>query len=139
MLIAALALLLDPTGRPQDPPPPPDPVVRIDPQIQAWLDRSPSRGDAAPGPVWDESRTFGEVSVAVGTGGYRSWGGSLSTPVGRGGRLTLHYMDSEGERRSPYDYGRGYDPTYWGGGLSADDRPLRGSDRRLESGAAGQD
>jgi hypothetical protein len=126
MLIAALALLIDPTVAPQDPPPAPPSVIRIDPQIQSWLDRSPARTDGERGPAWDDDRTWGEFSVSVGTGGWRSYGGSLSTPAGEGGRVTLHYLQSEGEglRRRPYGYGYdGYDP-YWGGGLGADDRPL---------------
>jgi len=130
MLIAALALLMDPTVAPQDPPPAPPSVIRIDPQIQSWLDRSPARGDASGVPIWDENRTFGEVSVSVGTGGYRAFGGSVSTPVGERGRVSLHYRQSEGEglRGRPYGYGYdGYDRSYWGGGLGADDRPLRGA------------
>jgi hypothetical protein len=136
MLIAALALLLDSTGAPQDPPPPADPVIRIDPQIQSWLDRSPTR-DGERGPIWDEDRVHGEISVGVGTGGWREFGGALSTPVGQGGRLTVRYHQSEGDawRGRPY----GYDPTWWQGALGADDRPLHGSGRRFESGAAGQD
>jgi hypothetical protein len=136
MLIAALTLLLDPTGGPQDPPPPADPVVRIDPQIQSWLDRSPARDDAGQAPIWDEDRTYGEVSVGVGAGGYRSYGGSISTPVGRGGRVTLHYQQSENEAWRGY---RGYDPTYWQGGLGADVRPLRELDRRLEREVEGRE
>lgn len=136
MLIAALSLLLHPAATPQDPPPPADPVIRIDPQIRSWLDRSPAReGDG--GLVWDDDRFHGEVSVSVGTGGWRAFGGELSTPVGRGGRLTVRYDQSEGENRRGRPYG--YDRSWWEGGLGADDRPLQGPDRRFESGAAGQD
>ncbi|MBX9576701.1 MAG: hypothetical protein K2X07_13810 [Caulobacteraceae bacterium] len=136
MLIAAIALLLEPTGAPQDPPPGAEPVIRIDPQIQSWLDRSPARrGDR--GPIWDDDRFRGEVFVGVGTGGWRAWGGEFTTPVGQGGRLTVQYRESENDGWRGRRYG--YDPSYWPGGLGADDRPLHGSDRRFESGAAGQD
>jgi hypothetical protein len=136
MLIAALVLLADPTVAPQDPPPASPSVIRIDPQIQSWLDRSPARDDAGHAPIWDEDRTHGELSVGIGTGGYRAFGGSVSTPVGREGRITLHYRQSENE---PWRTRRAYDPTYWQGGLGADDRPIGWAGRRLESGAAGQD
>lgn len=129
MLIAALAVLLaDPTVAQDPPPAPPPSVIRLDPQIQSWLDRSPSRSEGERGPIWDDGRVHGEVSVSVGTGGWRSWGGEVSTPLGREGRLTLNYRKSESDDWRGWGEGP-YEP-YWRGGLGADDRPLHGPDRR---------
>ncbi len=46
----------------------------------------------------DDGRTYGEVNVAVGSHGYTSYGGMVSTPLGENGRLTLRYQESDGGR-----------------------------------------
>ena len=133
MLIAA-ALALTLVQDPQDPPAPP-PVIQLDPQVQSWLDRSPARER---GPIWDENRVHGEVSVGVGTGGWRSWGGRVDAPT-RLGRFSLQYHQSEGGPVWGEPYGRAGDPYYSRRGLGADDQPMGWADRRPENGAAGQD
>ncbi len=136
MLIAVAFALATPAQDPQDPPPA-QPVIRLDPQVRSWLDRSPARDDDEAGrPIWDDGRVHGEVSVGVGTDGWRSWGGTLDAPT-RGGRLTLQFRQSEGDRRPGDAWG---DPGgYWRGELGADDQPIGWADRRPENGAAGQD
>lgn len=92
MLIAALVL----ATALQDPPPAPPPVIRLDPQIQRWLDdSSAATGDRERGPIWDDGRIHGEVSVSVGSDGWRAWGGELDVPVGTG-RMSLRLNQSEG-------------------------------------------
>ena len=120
MLIAALGLAL---SLQDPPPPPPPPVIRIDPRIQAWLDRdAAAEADAGPrGPVWDDGRVHGEVSVSVGTGGHRAYGGWIDVPLGGGGRLSLGVQESEGEVwGAPHPR----DPRFRDRPLGADDRPL---------------
>jgi len=46
----------------------------------------------------DDGRTHGEVNVAVGSHGYTSYGGMISTPLGENGRITLRYQESDGGR-----------------------------------------
>lgn len=120
MLIVMLSLGLSTPV--QDPPPAPPPVIRIDPQIQTWLDRSPARdADADRGPIWDDDRVHGEVAVSVGTGGLRAYGGVIDVPIGRGGRLSLGYHESENDVwRGPHSRYPRVHPEM----LGADDRPL---------------
>ena len=105
MLIAVLALSV----LTQDPSPAPPPVIRLDPQVQRWLDRSPAAMDGRRRPIWDDGRVHGEVSVSVGSDGWRAWGGELDVPVGAG-RMSLRLNQSEGGdswRAWPYeDYDR---------------------------------
>jgi hypothetical protein len=58
----------------------------------------------------DDGQTHGEVNVAVGSHGYTSYGGMISTPLGENGRLTLRYQESDGGRGiipwGPYPGGR---------------------------------
>jgi hypothetical protein len=67
----------------------------------------------------------GEVSVSVGTGGYRDYGASVSLPIGEHGRLDLSYRQVE--NGYPYGgYGYGYGDGYalgrGQGGATFDDR-----------------
>lgn len=111
-----------PTVATQDP----DPHgLTTDQQIQRWLAAGPVvetiSGDLPEGPVdgvaWDaERRVRGEFSVGVGTEGYRSYGASVSVPLGERGHLELHYREVENgfpaysRYGSPYGYD--YDPDW---------------------------
>lgn len=87
-------------------------------QIERWLSRSrdaDAQGAlAGPWPEpFDDRQVHGSFSVGVGTGGYNSLAGSVSTPAGEHGRLDLHFSRSEGDRY----YGWGgpldrYDPRF---------------------------
>jgi hypothetical protein len=88
-------------------------------QIERWLAR-PRDADSAdvdlagPWPEpFDDGRMHGSFSVGVGTGGYSSVAGSVSTPIGERGRLDLHFSRSEGEGYWgwPGDHGP-YDPRF---------------------------
>lgn len=111
-----------PTVTAQDPEPH---GLTTDQQIQRWLAAGPVvetiSGDLPAGPVdgvaWDaERRVRGEFSVGVGTEGYRSYGASVSVPVGERGHLELHYREVENgfpaysRYGSPYGYD--YDPDW---------------------------
>lgn len=59
--------------------------------------------------VVPDRRPHGEVSIAVGTGGYRSVYGSTVMPLGKDGVLAFSFENS---RNDPYLYGYGYGPGY---------------------------
>lgn len=129
--------------------------LTTDQQIQHWLSAGPVvetvSGDLPAGPVdgvaWDsERRVRGEFSVGVGTEGYRSYGASVSVPLGERGHLELHYREVENgfpaysRYGSPYGYG--YDPdwpdvviTPWGSdvGLEPIDARMDGVETRRQS------
>lgn len=81
-------------------------------QIQQYLDSSPASDDErAPLPLEGERRPHGEVSVAVGTGGYRSGYVRGDFPVGKSGQVSVAVGQSRG--RGPYlPYGGGYGGYY---------------------------
>lgn len=91
-------------------PPPPQTAVNgltTDEQIAQWLAAraaEPAPFDGAP--AWrDDRQPHGEISVGVGTGGYRDYGVAMSLPIGENGRLDLRYRQVE----NGYPYGYGYD------------------------------
>jgi hypothetical protein len=119
-LIAAPALAADPDAPVATAQPGAPPASTAD-QIDAFIKSSPARearreDDAvADGVVPGEDRQpHGEVSVAVGTGGYRSVYGRTEMPVGKNGRVSLAFEDT----RNGYGYGYGrYGGAYAGGPL----------------------
>jgi hypothetical protein len=63
------------------------------------------------GELPDEGLSHSEVSVSLGTGGYRDYGASVSLPIGEHGRLDLSYRQVE--NGYPYGgYGYGYGDGY---------------------------
>ncbi|MDY6924076.1 MAG: hypothetical protein SWI22_08990 [Pseudomonadota bacterium] len=95
--------------------------LTTDEQIARWLTArsvEPTPFDGTP--VWrDDRQPHGEVSVGVGTGGYRDYGVAMSLPIGESGRLSLSYRQVE--NGYPYGYGYGYDGygyDYGVGGLT---------------------
>jgi len=94
-------------------------------QIDAFIKSSPARverqnaDDAVDGVVArDDRKPHGEVSVAVGTGGYRSVYARTDLPVGENGRVSIAVADSRGR-----GYGHGwYGGPYGGGALGLADR-----------------
>lgn len=95
--------------------------LTTDEQIDRWI--ATRSGDDRPyardrGQPLDDGQPHGEVSVSVGTGGYRDYGAAVSLPLGENGRLSLSYRQTE--NGYPYGgYGYGYGPTY--GGAAYDD------------------
>jgi len=63
----------------------------------------------------DDGKPHGEVSVSIGTGGYRDYGVVVSGPIGENGRYSLSYRRVEnGYPYRGYGYGGVYGQT-WGG------------------------
>jgi hypothetical protein len=72
-----------------------------------WAETAGAQLDA-PG---DDRKMHGEVSVGVGTGGYRDYGMAVSLPLGENGRLDISYRQVEngyGYGYGGYGYGRGF-------------------------------
>lgn len=91
--------------------------LTTDEQIDRWIatrsaDDTPYARDR--GESLDDGKPHGEVSVSLGTGGYRDYGATVSMPIGENGRLSLSYRQTE--NGYPYGgygygspYGRGHD------------------------------
>lgn len=85
--------------------------LTTDEQIDRWIasrsvaDQPYARdlGESA-----DDGLPHGEVSVSVGTGGYRDYGATMSLPIGENGRLSLSYRQTENGYPYGYGYGGGY-------------------------------
>jgi hypothetical protein len=92
--------------------------LSTDEQIDRWIE-SRAAGETAPWPEagpesLDDRKMHGEVSVGVGTGGYRDYGVAMSLPLGETGWLSLEYRQTE--NGYPYGgYGYGYGDPYFGG------------------------
>jgi hypothetical protein len=96
--------------------------LTTDQQISRWVnERSPDTQPFAlsesAGPA-DDRQMHSEVSVTVGTGGYRDYGVAVSLPLGENGRLNLSYRQVEnvypayGYPGYGYGYGQGYGQGY---------------------------
>jgi hypothetical protein len=89
--------------------------LSTDQQIAQWLAaRSPGPASHDESPVWrDDRKPHGEVSVGVGTGGYRDYAAAVSLPVGEGGRLDISIRQSKNDPYAyRYGYGAGYDSWF---------------------------
>tara|TARA_R110002167_G_scaffold88902_5_gene239639 strand:+ start:223 stop:828 length:606 start_codon:yes stop_codon:yes gene_type:complete len=89
--------------------------LTTDQQISRWIDdrsaeTQPFADRAGTGPV-DDRQMHSQVSVGVGTGGYRDYGVAVSLPLGENGRLNLSYRQVE-NGYPIYGYGQGYTPGY---------------------------
>ena len=79
-------------------------------QIDAFIRSSPAASVAEPGEVngvvaRNDRKVHGEVSVGVGTGGYRSVYVRTDMPVGETGRVSLAFEDTRyGRGGGPYGY-----------------------------------
>ena len=89
--------------------------LSTDQQIAQWLAaRAPAPAPGSDSPPWrDDRKPHGEISVGVGTGGYRDYAAAVSLPIGEGGRLDISVSQSKND---PYAYrfgrGAGYDPYF---------------------------
>ena len=97
--------------------------LTTDQQISRWIDdRSPETLPFAERPGSgrvDDRQMHSQLSVGVGTGGYRDYGVAVSLPLGETGRLNLSYRQVEnGYPVYGYGngYGYGYGPAYGYGG-----------------------
>ena len=106
------------TGRAD--PPPAATAEELLAQLEAIPTAADDRMEVDP-PFAPPRRVHGEMSVAIGTGGYRSVAGSAVIPVGKNGTVGIAVELSEGGRGyyghhygySPYDYGYSpYDAGY---------------------------
>ena len=86
--------------------------LSTDEQIDRWIatrsanDRPYDRESRS---ALDDGKPHGEVSVSIGTGGYRDYGVALSGPIGENGRFSLSYRQVEnGYPYGGYGYGYGY-------------------------------
>lgn len=88
--------------------------LSTDEQIDRWIatrsvEDTPYAQDR--GEPLDDGLPHGEVSVSVGTDGYRDYGAAISLPIGERGRLSLSYRQTE--NGYPYGgYGYGYGDDY---------------------------
>jgi hypothetical protein len=131
-LIAAPALAAEPDAPVATAPAPAAtaaPAVSTAQQIDDFIKTSPvpdaRRDDALDGVVpRDDGKPHGEISVAVGTGGYRSVYGRTEIPVGKNGRVSLAFEDT---KNGYYGYGRRgyYGGPYAGGPLGIGGGPDR--------------
>jgi len=94
--------------------------LSTDEQIDRWIE-SRAAGETAPWPdagpeSLDDRKMHGEVSVGIGTGGYRDYGVAMSLPLGESGRIDLQYRQTEnGYPYGGYGYGGyGYGEPYFG-------------------------
>lgn len=106
----ATPVMLDPAASPTPPASSPQTAVdglTTDEQIARWLSaRAVEPTPYGGAPLWrDDRKPHGEVSIGVGTGGYRDYGVAMSLPIGESGRLDLSYRQAE----NGYPYGYGYD------------------------------
>jgi hypothetical protein len=103
--------------------------LNTDQQISQWLTaRSSSPASHDDAPVWrDDRQPHGQVSVSLGTGGYRDYEAGLSLPIGESGRLDITIRQIE--NGYPYGYGHGaaWDPYFTDGGYAFPGRDFPGS------------
>lgn len=92
-----------------------------DEQIARWLSaRAPVETRSGDSEFWrDDRQPHGEVSLGIGTGGYRDYGAAVSLPIGENGRLDISVRQVENGfpyryGYGGYGYGRGdaYDPYF---------------------------
>ncbi len=91
--------------------------LNTDQQIAQWLTaRAPAGTTYEDQPQWrDDRKPHGEVSVGVGTGGYRDYAAAMSLPIGERGRLDISIRQTENGYPYRYGYGDGYDgDLYYG-------------------------
>ena len=99
--------------------------LSTDEQIARWIgERTASAADAPLDP-WAETdaeprRMHGQVSVGLGTGGYRDYAAAVSMPLGENGTLNLSISQT---KNSPWGYGYGYGSP-WGYPYGASVRPF---------------
>lgn len=86
--------------------------LTTDEQIDRWISARAVNDrpyDRVRGESLDDGLPHGEVSVTVGTDGYRDYGAAVSLPIGENGRLSLSYRQTEnGYPYGGYGYGYGY-------------------------------
>jgi hypothetical protein len=89
--------------------------LSTDEQIDRWI-AARSTADKpwaeAANETADDRKPHGEVSVSIGTGGYRDYGVAVSLPVGEHGRLDLSYRQVENGYPYAY-YGSGPEHPYY--------------------------
>ncbi|HYC67011.1 hypothetical protein [Brevundimonas sp.] len=95
--------------------------LNTDQQIAQWLAaRAPVETRSGETEFWrDDRKPHGEVSLGIGTGGYRDYGAAVSLPIGESGRLDISVRQVEnGLYPYGYGYGRGYgyEPYFDDGG-----------------------
>ena len=84
--------------------------LTTDEQIARWIGERTASTSQTPVDPWAEAdggprKMHGEVSVGMGTGGYRDYAASVSMPLGENGTLSLSVSQT---KNSPWGYGYGY-------------------------------
>lgn len=90
--------------------------LTTDEQIARWIGERTADASAAPVDPWAEPgprKMHGEVSVGMGTGGYRDYSAAVSLPLGENGTLNLSVSQT---KNSPWGYGYGSYRDYPYGG-----------------------
>lgn len=82
--------------------------LTTDEQIARWIGERTADASPPPADPWAEAeprKMRGEVSVGMGTGGYRDYAAAVSLPLGENGTLNLSVSQT---KNSPWGYGYGY-------------------------------
>jgi hypothetical protein len=95
--------------------------LSTDEQIARWIgDRTAETAGRAPTDPWGDQfeprKMHGEVSVGVGTGGYRDYAATVSMPLGEKGVLNFSISQTKNSPWSYYGYGSAWDYPYAGYG-----------------------
>lgn len=98
--------------------------LSTDQQIARWIgERTAETSSNPPADPWAEAdagprKMHGQISVGMGTGGYRDYAASVSMPLGENGTLNLSVSQT---KNSPWGYGYG---SPWGYPYSGYGRPF---------------
>ena len=89
--------------------------LTTDQQIARWIGERTANAPEAPVDPWAEAgagprKMHGQVSVGIGTGGYRDYAAAVSMPLGENATLNLSISQT---KNSPWGYGYG---SPWGYG-----------------------
>ena len=106
--------------------------LSTDQQIDRWIAPASAPGSAVDGDGairWDR-KPHAEVSVTVGTGGYRDYGAVVTGPIGENGQFSLSYRQVE--NGYGYRYGIG-DPYFDDSGYAFPGRYQPGAAAEYES------
>lgn len=101
--------------------------LSTDQQIARWIGERTANAPEAPLDPWAEAdagprKMHGQVSVGMGTGGYRDYAAAVSMPLGENATLNLSVSQT---KNSPWGYGYGYGSP-WGYPYGGYGRPFAG-------------
>lgn len=91
--------------------------LTTDQQIARWIGERTANAPEAPVDPWAEAdagprKMHGQVSVGIGTGGYRDYAAAVSMPLGENATLNLSISQTKNSPWGYYGYGYGSPWTY---------------------------